>query len=142
MASNPYSIGRDCRITFLWNGSRVDLRDVTGFSANQETRTQRADPLNGVPVEFNTPSGWRGNFVIARANATLDSLVAAIESAFWNAGTISTGTLYAYIREPDGTTTTWEYSGMTFSLATDPWQGEGLVHQTCNFFASTRTKIS
>jgi len=140
--ANPYSIGRDCRITLLWNGTRVDLRDVTRFQANQEVRQQRADPLNSTPVEFNTPNGWRGSFQIARANAALDNLVAAIESSFWNAGTINTGKIYQYVREPDGTTTTWEFSSVSFSLTTDPWQAEGMVHQTCNFFASTRTKIS
>lgn len=140
--ANPYSIGRDCRITLLWNGSRIDLRDVTGFQSEQHTIIQRATPLNGLPVEFNTPSGWRGIFTIARANANLDSLVAAIEASFWNAGNIGSGTLYQYIREPDGTTTTWEYSGVSLSLKTDRWQAEGMIHQHVQFYASLRSKIS
>ncbi|AOX17717.1 hypothetical protein [Kozakia baliensis] len=139
---NPYSIGRDCRITLLWNGTRIDLRDVTGFQAEQQTLAQRADPLNGVPVEFNTPNGWRGVFTIARANANLDSLIAAIEAAFWDAGTIGSGTIYQYIREPDGTTSTWEYTNVSMTLKTDRWQAEGMVHQNVQFFASTRSKIS
>lgn len=140
--ANPYSIGRDCRMTLLWNGARIDLRDVTGFQAEQQTVVQRADPLNGVPVEFNTPMGWRGVFSVARANANLDSLVAAIEASFWNAGTIGSGTIYQYVREPDGSTTTWEYTNVSMTLKTDRWQAEGMVHQHVQFFASTRTKIS
>jgi len=139
---NPYSIGRDCRITLLWNGQRVDLRDVTGFQAVQLTRVQRAEPLNGVPVEFNTPNGWRGTFSVARANANLDNLVAAVEAAFWNAGTIGSGTIYQYVSEPDGTTSTWEYAGVSMTLETDRWQAEGMVHHNVHFFASTRVKIS
>lgn len=140
--AKPYSIGRDCRITVLWDGSRVDLRDVTSFTANQETQPLRAFPLNGVPAEYNLPSGWRGSFQIARANAVLDTLVAAIESGFWNAGTINSGTIYQYITEADGSTSTWEYSGISLKLSTDAWAAETLVHQTVQFFASTRTKIS
>ncbi|GAN55577.1 hypothetical protein [Tanticharoenia sakaeratensis] len=140
--ANPYSIGRDCRITVLWNGTRVDLRDVTSFQAVQQTLAQRANPLNGVPVEFNTPNGWRGSFVIARANSNLDDLVAAIEAGFWNGGTIGSGTIYQYVTEPDGSTTTWEYSNISITLNTDRWQAEGMIHQTVNFFASLRTKIS
>lgn len=140
--ANPYSIGRNCRVTLLWNGTRVDLRDVTSFQASQLTRAQRADPLNAVPVVFNTPNGWRGSFVLARADATLDSLVAAIEAAFWNAGTIGSGTVYQYITEPDGSTTTWEYTGVSMTLETDRWQAEGMVHQTVHFHASTRVKVS
>jgi len=140
--ATPYSIGRDCRITLLWNGNRIDLRDVTGFQAQQQTRVQRADPLNGVPIEFNTPCGWRGAFSIARANANLDNLVAAIEAGFWNGGTVGSGTIYQYISEPDGSTTTWEYSNISMTLKTDKWQAEGMVHQDVTFFASVRTKIS
>ncbi|GBQ63875.1 hypothetical protein AA103196_0720 [Ameyamaea chiangmaiensis NBRC 103196] len=140
--ANPYSIGRDCRITLLWNGSRVDLRDVTAFQASQETVVQRANPLNGVPVEFNTPNGWRGSFSLVRASATLDTLIASVEQAFWSAGTIGSGTLYQYISEPDGTLTTWEYSGVSMSLHNDRWQAEGIVQQTVQFFASTRRQVS
>lgn len=140
--ANPYSIGRDCRITLLWDGSRVDLRDVTSFTANQETQALRAFPLNGVPSEFNLPNGWRGSFQIARANAVLDTLIAAIESGYWNSGRIASGKLYQYIKEADGSTSTWEYSGVSLRLNTDAWAAENLVHQTVQFFASTRTKIS
>lgn len=140
--ANPYSIGRDCRITVLWNGQRVDLRDVTSFGASQETQALRASPLNGMPVEFNVPKGWRGSFQIARASAALDNLVAAIEAAYWNAGTVGSGTIYQYVTEPDGTTSTWEYTNISIKLKNDAWQSDQMVHQTVQFFASTRTKIS
>ncbi|AFW00509.1 phage protein [Gluconobacter thailandicus F149-1 = NBRC 100600] len=140
--ANPYSIGRDCRITVLWNGQRVDLRDVTSFGASQETHALRASPLNGMPVEFNVPNGWRGSFQIARASAALDNLVAAIEAAYWNAGTVGSGTIYQYVTEPDGTTSTWEYTNISIKLKNDAWQSDQMVHQTVQFFASTRTKIS
>lgn len=140
--ANPYSIGRDCRITVLWNGQRVDFRDVTSFGASQETHALRASPLNGMPVEFNVPNGWRGSFQIARASAALDNLVAAIEAAYWNAGTVGSGTIYQYVTEPDGTTSTWEYTNVSIKLKNDAWQSDQMVHQTVQFFASTRAKIS
>ncbi|GAJ29197.1 hypothetical protein [Acidomonas methanolica] len=140
--ANPYSIGRNCRVTLLWNGSRVDMRDVTSFQASQVTRAQRADPLNSVPVVFNTPGGWRGSFGVVRADATLDSLVAAVEAAFWNGGILGSGTIYQYISEPDGSQTTWEYTNVTMTLETDRWAAEEMMHYTVQFFASTRVKIS
>ncbi|WP_215755095.1 hypothetical protein [Acetobacter sp. P5B1] len=143
MATNPYSIGRNCRLTLLWAGSRVDLRDVTGFTANQETTTQRADPLNSTPVEFATPNGWRGSFTVARANRALDDLVADIEAGFWSAGTINSGTIYQYISEPDGSTSKWQFSQVGLSLsAGGSWQKEGIVYQTLSFFSPIRTKIA
>lgn len=142
MAQAPYSIGRNCRVTFLWAGSRIDLRDVTGFMARQMTQTLRAAPLNKLPVQLRIPDGWEGRFQIARANANLDELVAQIESGFWSAGIVNQGTIYQYIDEPDGSTTTWEYSQVAFGLNTDEWRQENLISQTAEFYASQRTQIS
>lgn len=140
--ANSYNIGRDCQITVLWNGSRVDLRDVTAFTASQETQALRANPLNSAPVEFNVPDGWRGSFRIARASSALDELVATIESDYWDSGTINSGTIYQYISETDGTMTTWEYSNISLKLKNDTWQADQMIHQEVLFFASTRTLIS
>lgn len=139
--ASPYTIGRNARIIFLWNGVPVDLRDVTSFQANPDSNTQRVDPLNGRPKEFNTPNGWRGSFQVARANSALDDLYNSVEQGFWNAGTINLGQLFAYVKEPDGSTSTWQFDDVSFTFSTDPYVGEGVVHQSMNFFASQRTKV-
>ena len=139
---NPYSIGRDCQVVLLWNGIRVDLRDVVGFQAEQQVKLQRSDPLNSVPVEFNTPAGWRGQFQIDRGSSALDDLVAAIEAAFWNAGVIGSGTIYQYLNEPDGSVSTYEFVGVALTLTNSGhYKAENIVTQTVNFFASQRNRI-
>jgi hypothetical protein len=139
---NPYTIGRDCQVVLLWNGIRVDLRDVIGFQAEQQVKLQRSDPLNSAPVEFNTPAGWRGQFQIDRGSSALDDLVAAIEAAFWNAGTIGSGTIYQYVSEPDGSMSTYEFVGVALTLANSGhYKAESIVTQTVNFFASQRNRI-
>jgi hypothetical protein len=140
--ANPYSIGRDCQVVLLWNGARLDLRDVTGFQAQQEVKQQRSDPLNGVPIEFNTPSGWRGSFQVDRGSQALDDLVAGIEAAFWNAGQIGSGTVYQYVTEQDGSTSTYEFVGVSIVLSNaGNYQAEQIVKQTIGFFASLRNKL-
>lgn len=139
---NPYSIGRDCQVVLLWNGIRIDLRDVVGFQAEQQVKLQRSDPLNSVPVEFNTPAGWRGQFHIDRGSSALDDLIAAIESAFWNAGVIGSGTIYQYVSEPDGSISTYEFVGVAITLTNSgSYKAENIVTQTVSFFASQRNKI-
>ena len=139
---NPYSIGRDCQVVLLWNGIRVDLRDVVGFQAEQQVKLQRSDPLNSVPVEFNTPAGWRGQFHIDRGSSALDDLVAAIEAAFWNAGVIGSGTIYQYLTESDGSLSTYEFIGVALTLTQSGiYKAENIVTQTVNFFASQRNRI-
>ena len=139
---NPYSIGRDCQVVLLWNSIRVDLREVIGFQAEQQVKLQRSDPLNSVPVEFNTPAGWRGQFQVDRGSSTLDDLVVAIEAAFWNAGVIGSGTIYQYVTEPNGSLSTYEFTGVALTLANSGhYRAENIVTQTVNFFASQRSRI-
>ncbi len=139
---NPYSIGRDCQVVLLWNGIRIDLRDVVGFQAEQQVKLQRSDPLNSVPVEFNTPAGWRGQFHMDRGSSALDDLVVAIEAAFWNAGVIGSGTIYQYVNEADGSTSTYEFTGVALTLSNSgTYKAEVIVTQTINFFASQRNRI-
>ena len=139
---NPYSIGRDCQVVRLWNGIRIDLRDVIGFQAEQQVKLQRSDPLNSVPVEFNTPAGWRGQFQIDRGSSALDDLVAAIEAAFWNAGVIGSGTIYQYVTESDGSVSTYEFIGVALTLTNSGhYKAENIVTQTVSFFASQRNRI-
>ncbi len=139
---NPYSIGRDCQVVLLWNGIRVDLRDVIGFQAQQQVKLQRSDPLNSVPIEFNTPSGWRGQFMVDRGSSALDDLVAAIEAAFWNAGVIGSGTIYQYLNEPDGSVSTYEFVGVALTFTdSGHYKAENIVTQTVSFFASQRNRI-
>ena len=139
---NPYSIGRDCQVVLLWNGIRIDLRDVIGFSAQQQVKLQRSDPLNSVPIEFNTPAGWRGQFQVDRGSSALDDLVAAIEAAFWNAGMIGSGTIYQYLNEADGSVSTYEYIGVALTFTdSGHYKAENIVTQTVSFFASQRNRI-
>ncbi len=138
----PYTIGRNCRVVLLWQGARIDMPDVTGFQANQEVKTQRADPLNSTPVEFTTPSGWRGRFMVDRASPNLDNLIASIETSFWTAGVIGSGTIYQYVTETNGSLSTYEFIGVSLTL-TDAgnFQQEAIVRQTLGFFASQRIKL-
>ena len=139
---NTYTIGRNCQVILLWSGVRVDLRDVTGFSAVQEVKHQRADPLNSLPVEFTTPAGWRGQFQVDRGNSAVDDLVASIEAAFWSAGVIGTGTIYQYVTEPDGSLSTYEFTGVSLVLTSaGNFQADNIVKQTIGFFASQRVRM-
>ena len=140
--ANTYTIGRNCQVILLWNGTRVDLRDVTGFSASQEVKHQRADPLNSTPVEFTTPSGWRGQFQVDRGSSAVDDLVATIESSFWSFGTIGSGTIYQYVTEPSGSLSTYEFVGVSLILTSaGSYQADNIVKQTISFFASQRVRM-
>ncbi|GBQ25997.1 hypothetical protein AA0472_1958 [Acetobacter estunensis NRIC 0472] len=140
--TTPYTLGRQGSIILVWNGTRVDLQDVVDFHAQQEIHVQRANPLNKPPIEFNTPAGWRGSFTLDRANAALDTLFNEDELAFWNTNTISSGVLYCYIEENDGSTSKFEYSGVTLAFTNaGKFDANSIVSQSVTFFASQRRAI-
>lgn len=140
--ANPFNVGRDCKVTLLWGGLRVDMPTVTGFQAQQNTHQISSTPLNSVPKFVDIENGWRGSFNVDRNNSGLDDLVASKEAGFWDAGIINQGTIYQYIRETDGTTTTWEFSGASIRLPdAGNYRAEEKVSQRLEFSASMRRKI-
>ncbi|MBO1361776.1 hypothetical protein J2D73_18500 [Acetobacter sacchari] len=142
MANAPFNIGRTTRIVFIWNGTTVDLPTVTQFRSNQQTVQLKSAPLNSKPITYEVPNGWSGSFVMQRDSDTLDALIASNEAAFWSAATINSGTLYQYITETDGTTTTYEFSDVAITLNdAGQWQNDNIVNQTVNFTASQRIAI-
>ena len=139
----PYTIGRNAQVVLLWQGTRIDLPNVTEFRSAAEYKRQRVDPLNSIPVEFSTPSGHRGTIMVDRKDATVEALFAAIEAAFWNAGQIGQGTLYAYITNTDGSISTFEYTGVSIELAdAGSYQQEAVVRQSIAFFAAQKVQLS
>ena len=138
----PFSIGRNTRVVFRWNGSAVTLPDVVSFTSRQGTVPIRSTPLNKQPETFEVPNGWTGTVQCQRTNANLDNLVADIEASFWSAGTVTNGDLYQYITEPDGSTTTWHYTNVSIVLnAGGSWSNDTMVMQSFTFNASQKVKV-
>lgn len=141
--TKPFNIGRDASAVLLWNGTKINLPRVTNFESSQQVRNLDSMPMNSVPTFINVPNGWQGQFDTDRASSDLDALIAASEAAFWSAGTVGQGTIYLYVSEADGSTTTWEFTGVAIHLSdAGRWQSEAKVSQRIQFRASQRTQIS
>jgi hypothetical protein len=121
---------------------RVDLAHVTGFEANQLTMAVRVDRLDGVQLGAELPKGWTGNFSLDRGSSAVDDFIAAIEQAYLAGQTISAGTLYQYVNEPDGSTSTYQFSGAVFKLTSaGAYKGDAPVAQRLTFYASSRKRV-
>ncbi|GBQ46064.1 hypothetical protein ACM0P6_02120 [Komagataeibacter sucrofermentans] len=143
MSLKPFNIGRDCRVVLVYNGSRIDLPTVTGFNAAQRTHQLESNPLNDMPLFYDVPGGWGGQFSFQRDGSGADDLFAAIESGFWSAGTVILGSIYQYVTECDGSLSTYEFIGASLRLSdAGRYQSETLVTQTITFTARARNRIS
>jgi hypothetical protein len=88
------------------------------------------------------PRGWTGTFALDRGSPAADEFIAAIEQAYFNGQSIAAGTLYQYVNEPDGSTSTFQFSGVVFKLTSSGvYKGDAPVAQQLEFFASSRVSV-
>ena len=142
MPFNTFSIGNDCQLVVMGPFGRVDLAHVTGFEVQQMTQQVRVDRLDGVQLGAELPRGWQGTFTLDRGSSAADDFMAQIEQAYLAGQAISPGALYQYVNETDGSTSTYQYSGVVFKLTSaGVYRGDAPVAQRMDFFASTRKRI-
>lgn len=142
MSFTNFSIGRDTQLVVIGPSGRVDLSYVTGFEAKQITQSIRVNQLNGSTLGTELPKGWEGAFELERGNSTVEDFIAAAEQQFFNGATSTPGMMYQYVNEPDGSTSTYQYDGVTFKLASaGQWRGDSSVKQRLEFFATRRRRI-
>lgn len=142
MPTTQFSIGRDCQLVVMGPAGRVDLTFVTGFESRQITHPVRVDRLDGVPMAAELPRGWEGSFEVERGTSDVDDFIAATEVAYFAGGNLLFGTLYQYVNEVDGSTSTYQYDGVVFKLANaGSWKGDASVKQKLEFWASKRARV-
>jgi len=142
MPYNTFSVGSDCQIVVMGPFGRVDLAHVTGFEARQITMAVRVDRLDGVQLGAELPKGWLGSFSLDRGSSAADDFIAQIEAAYIAGQTVNAGTLYQYVNEPDGSTSTYQFNGVVFKLTSaGVYKGDAAVTQQLDFYASGRTRV-
>ena len=142
MTSTSFSVGRDCQLVVMGPFGRLDLSHVTGFDSRQVTTPVRIDRIDGVQMAAELPKGWEGHFEIERGSSAADDFVARTEDAYHSGSAVPSGTLYQYVSETDGSTSTYQYEGAVFKLAqAGSWKGDASVKQRLEFFASRRKRV-
>lgn len=142
MAATQFSIGRDCQLVVIGPAGRVDLSYVSGFESHQVTHPVRIDRLDGVHMATELPRGWEGSFELERGSSAADDFIAAAEAVYRTTGSVPYGMLYQYVAEPNGSTSTYQYTSVVFRLASaGAWKGDSSVTQKLDFFADTRVRL-
>lgn len=142
MSGNTFSVGRDCQVVVLGPYGRVDLSHVTGFESRQLTASVRVDRIDGSQLGAELPKGWDGQFDLERGNSVAEDFIAALEAGFYAGSTPAAGTMYQYIAESDGSTSTYQFAGVVFKLVqAGAWRGDASVKQRLEFFAATRQRL-
>lgn len=142
MPYNTFSVGSDCQIVVIGSFGRVDLSHVTGFEARQITAALRVDRLDGVQLGAELPKGWSGSFLLDRGSSNADDFIVQMEQAYLAGQSIGAGTLYQYVNEPNGSTSTYQFNGVVFKLTSaGVYKGDAAVTQRLDFYASSRARV-
>jgi hypothetical protein len=137
-----FSIGRDTQLVVIGPMGRIDLTHVTSFDSRQITHSVRVDRLDGTHMGTELPKGWEGNFELERGSSVVDDFIAAAEQQYFNGGGMPPGTMYQYVTETDGSTSTYQYDNVVFRLSNaGTWKGDSSVKQKLEFFAVRRRRI-
>ena len=142
MSYTTFSVGRDAQLVIMGPNGRIDLEHVTAFESRQLTQSVRVSRLDGTQLGTELPKGWEGSFELERGNSTVEDFIAAAEQSYFNGGSAGTITMYQYISETDGSTSTYQYAGVTFKLVSaGVWKGDSSVKQKLEFFGVSRSCI-
>lgn len=140
-----FSIGRDCSVVLihpLAPGGRVDLSNVTGFSAEPEYTNVRSKMLSGAVVSADLPEGYAGSFNIDRGGPEIDDLMVLVEAAWRTAGLIYSATVFQYVTEPSGATSVYQFTECSLQFASlGEWTADAIVQQRITFRANRRLKV-
>lgn len=142
MSFTAFSIGRDTQLVVMGPNGRVDLEHVTAFESRQLTQSVRVSRLDGTQLGTELPKGWEGSFELERGNSTVEDFIAAAEQTYYSGGPGTASTMYQYISETNGSTSTYQYDNVTFKLASaGSWKGDSSVKQRLEFFGARRRRI-
>ena len=139
---SSFSTGRDIQIVVIGPHGRVDLSHVIGFDSRQITQSVRISRLDGNHLGMEIPRGWEGSFELDRSSSEVEDFISTLEQGYFNGTPEMIGTLYQYITEPDGSTSTFQYDQVSFKLANaGQWKGDSSVRQKLDFYASRRMRV-
>ncbi len=142
MPYNTFTVGNDCQVVVMGPFGRIDLAHVTGFEARQMTMALRVDRMDGVQLGAELPKGWTGSFALDRGSSAVDDFIARIEKTYLAGQSIGAGTLYQYVNEPDGSVSTYQFTGVVFKLTSSgAYKGDAAVAQKLDFYASARIRV-
>lgn len=138
-----FNTGRDISIVLIGgNGARVDMPNVMSFQSAQETASVKVDRLDGIQLPAELPKGWTGSIDLDRGSAAVDDFFASGEAAWQDQGVYQNATMFTYIKEADGSTTTYQYDTVALKLTdAGQWKGDAPTPQKITFTSNRRRRV-
>lgn len=146
MAEGDFNYGRHCRVVIqhpLAPNGRLDLSIVTDFDAKASYQDLQSRGLDGVSRSAFLPDSWEISLGLDRATSAADDFAAALESAYYDSGSLPNGTVYQYVDELNGSESTYQYENVALRLEdAGTWKGDSTVQQRLMGRCSRRRRVA
>jgi hypothetical protein len=140
--TGAFNTGRDITVVVIGPFGRVDIPNVTSFTAKQETAMVKVDRLDGIQMLAELPKGWSGTIEVERGNASLDTLFTLIEAAWIDGGIYTVSTLFQYVRETNGSQSTFAFDNVGLKLDdAGDYKPDAAVKQRMSWAANRRRPV-
>ena len=145
MANNAFNTGKDASVVIihpLATGGRLDLPLVTDFDSKPQWHDITSSALDGFTRTQHVPRNFLLSFSADRSNAAVEAFLSALVIAYRTVGRAPDGSVYHYISEIDGSTTTMQYDGV--ALKPDDlgsWKKEDRIMQKISGTAMDMRRI-
>jgi hypothetical protein len=141
-AVNGFNVGKDISLSVQNPNGNLLMVGLTSFSSKKGTIKLKSKRLGGKTFHGNIPDGWSGTFKIDRVDPSVDIFFANADAGYYAGQSAPEGTIQEVISELDGSTTTWQYTGVVLTLDdAGNWEGDKKVEQTISFEATDRTQV-
>ncbi len=143
MPVNSFSVGRDCTLTIVTASGPLNLNLITGFQSAPDMAEVKVKGLDGITRHVRFFDGWRGKFMVERADSTVDDYFAQLEANYYAGINEQPATLTETITEVSGAVTQYRYLKVLLKLDdAGEWKGDATVKQSLSFVAAQRLKIA
>lgn len=137
-----FNSGRDVSVILIGPFGRVDLPNITSFTARQETAAIKVDRLDGVQLTAELPKGWSGTIEVERGSASIDVFFGLMEAAWFDGGIYTVSTLFQYVRETTGVLNTYAYDNVGLKLDdAGDYKPDAAVKQRISWMANRRRPV-
>ena len=147
MPVSNFSIGRDIQVVILHvlapgGTGRLDLSIVTGFDSKETRKKIQIPGLDGITRTGFVPESYPLTIMTERGNNQMDLFLSAIDAAYRSGLNVPTGSVYTYVQEPNGSTTTTFYDQVAFDRSdAGSWKQDAAVNQTLTGVAATKQVV-
>ncbi len=139
---NSFSVGKDISVTVVANGATLSIAGKTAAEFKPMYSERVSHGLDGIVRFMPIPAGWEGTIEFDRKDSGVETFFATVESGYYSGAGISAGTVTQTITNPDGSISSFLYSGAMFTLReAGNWKGDDKVTMRIDMKASTRTAL-